>query len=165
MNKNLILSGIAVTALLMSGCGKHETSASLESEDMAEDMNSTLSNEVLLTPQEQAQPASANLDTVAPSTSMTAPQAMAARDSSEPYVKPTNKEIQQSLKNAGIYDGKVDGVVGPRTKKAIADFQAQNSLNADGRVGPQTWAKLGTYLNKASQAAPAASAPAPDVDN
>ena len=62
--------------------------------------------------------------------------------------KPTNKQIQQALKNAGLYDGKVDGNIGPKTKKAIEAFQTQNGLKADGKVGRKTWKAMSTYLNK-----------------
>ena len=61
---------------------------------------------------------------------------------------PTPQQIQQALKNAGLYNGSVDGVVGSRTKKAIEEFQAQNNLKADGKVGPKTWGTLGPYLNR-----------------
>ncbi|MDD5440325.1 MAG: peptidoglycan-binding protein [Candidatus Omnitrophica bacterium] len=74
------------------------------------------------------------------------------------YETPTVKEIQEALKNAKIYQGNVDGVLGPMTKKSIEDFQVQNGLVADGKVGPKTWAKLRPYLvaTEAPQTAPAA---------
>jgi peptidoglycan hydrolase-like protein with peptidoglycan-binding domain len=65
-----------------------------------------------------------------------------------PY-KPTAKEIQTALKNANFYMGEVDGKVGPKTKKAIEEFQKANNLQADGKVGPKTWAALSKYLNAA----------------
>jgi peptidoglycan hydrolase-like protein with peptidoglycan-binding domain len=65
-----------------------------------------------------------------------------------PY-KPTSKEIQMALKNAGFYAGVVDGKIGPQSKKAITDFQKANNLQADGKVGPKTWMVLGKYLNPA----------------
>ena len=68
-------------------------------------------------------------------------------------VKPTEKEIQQALKNAGLYDGEVDGKIGPRSKRAIEEFQAQNNLKADGKVGAKTWQKLKGYLNAQPMAA------------
>lgn len=76
---------------------------------------------------------------------------------SGPY-KPTANEIQTALKNAGYYNGKVDGKAGPMTKKAIEEFQKANSLTADGKVGPKTWALLSKSLNvePAKEAAPPA---------
>jgi peptidoglycan hydrolase-like protein with peptidoglycan-binding domain len=62
--------------------------------------------------------------------------------------KPSLQDIQKALKNAGFYKGEVDGVLGPKTKKAIEDFQAENSLIVDGKVGSKTWGKLKTYLNQ-----------------
>jgi peptidoglycan hydrolase-like protein with peptidoglycan-binding domain len=67
--------------------------------------------------------------------------------------KPTPKEIQQALKNAGLYDGKVDGNIGPKTKKAVEAFQGQNGLKADGKVGRKTWKALSVYLNKTTEVA------------
>lgn len=63
-----------------------------------------------------------------------------------PY-KPTNIEIQTALKNANFYIGEVDGKFGPKTKKAISDFQKANGLSADGKVGPKTWGLLSKFLN------------------
>ncbi len=68
-------------------------------------------------------------------------------DSPSGVDKPSVQNIQQALKNANIYLGKIDGVLGPKTKKAIESFQEQNSLKADGKVGSKTWQKLKTYLN------------------
>jgi len=57
-----------------------------------------------------------------------------------------NKDIQKALKAAGFYAGSVDGKIGPRSKKAIIDFQKAKGLKADGKVGPKTWAELEKYL-------------------
>ena len=62
-----------------------------------------------------------------------------------PY-KPTGIEIQTALKNAGFYSGNIDGKIGPKSKKAIEDFQSANNLKADGKVGLKTWEALGKYL-------------------
>ncbi len=60
--------------------------------------------------------------------------------------------IQTALKNAGLYQGEVDGKIGPKTKAAIKEFQRNNNLIDDGKVGPKTWSILKTYL----QSSPAA---------
>lgn len=63
-------------------------------------------------------------------------------------------DIQTALKNAGFYNGKIDGVKGEQTKKAIKAFQKANGLRDDGVVGPKTWELLSGYLSGAA-AAPA----------
>jgi peptidoglycan hydrolase-like protein with peptidoglycan-binding domain len=62
-------------------------------------------------------------------------------------LKPTTREIQQALKNAGFYQGNVDGKSGPMTREAIKEFQRVHGLTDDGVVGKQTWAKLKTYAD------------------
>ena len=59
---------------------------------------------------------------------------------------PSSQDIQQALKNLGLYDGSIDGNIGAKTKRAIREFQAQNDLKVDGKVGPKTWARLQTQL-------------------
>ena len=61
--------------------------------------------------------------------------------------KLTNKQIQKALKNAGYYDGTVDGKMGRKTKTAIKEFQKNNGLKADGVVGRNTKEKLLKYLS------------------
>lgn len=56
-------------------------------------------------------------------------------------------KIQQALKNAGYYRGKLDGKIGPETRSAVKAFQKDNGLEADGVVGRQTWSKLKVYLD------------------
>ncbi|MBU1912234.1 MAG: peptidoglycan-binding protein [Candidatus Omnitrophica bacterium] len=62
--------------------------------------------------------------------------------------KPSVQDIQQALKNAGLYEGKIDGILGPMTREAIKSFQSQNGLKSDGKVGSMTWQKLKEYLVK-----------------
>ena len=63
-----------------------------------------------------------------------------------PY-KPTSRDIQTALKNAGFYKGRIDGDIGPLSKEAIRQFQSENDLVVDGKVGPKTWVVLGEYLS------------------
>lgn len=60
------------------------------------------------------------------------------------------KEIQVYLKNAGFYSGRIDGVKGRNTRKAIKEFQHANGLAADGIVGPKTWELLSKYSSGAA---------------
>jgi peptidoglycan hydrolase-like protein with peptidoglycan-binding domain len=45
---------------------------------------------------------------------------------------------QRRLDMIGLYDGPLDGVVGPETKRAILGFQKSNSLERTGRLDQQT---------------------------
>ena len=65
------------------------------------------------------------------------------------------REIQRCLKNAGFYQGDVDGIKGRKTRAAIRKFQSANGLAADGVVGKKTWEALSKYSS--GNAAPAAS--------
>ena len=42
--------------------------------------------------------------------------------------------VQRRLGQLGYYRGVVDGVVGPRTRAAIASFESRNGLAVDGRI-------------------------------
>jgi len=57
-----------------------------------------------------------------------------------------NKEIQTALRAAGFYGGNIDGRIGPKTKRAIIEFQKAKGLKADGKAGPKTWAELEKHL-------------------
>lgn len=57
-------------------------------------------------------------------------------------------QVQKALKNAGSYDGKIDGKLGPKTRSAVMDFQRQHNLKPDGVIGKKTWAALNTYLSE-----------------
>lgn len=56
------------------------------------------------------------------------------------------KRIQSALQKAGFYKGKIDGKIGPQTKRAIKAFQRVNGLKANGIVGKRTAEKLNKYL-------------------
>jgi N-acetylmuramoyl-L-alanine amidase len=55
----------------------------------------------------------------------------------------TVKLIQRKLSDWGYYTGKVDGVYGSETEKAVRYFQSKNGLAVDGKAGPKTLAALG----------------------
>ncbi len=52
------------------------------------------------------------------------------------------EQIQQKLKDAGLYAGPIDGEFGGGTRSAVMTFQARNKLEVDGIVGPATWQVL-----------------------
>ena len=109
--------------------------------------------EIGSTEQENAElPTTENMQNAVGSTAAQMPTASPAMSSSPSVEKPSARDIQQALKNGNFYHGKVDGVLGPKTKKAIEDFQAQNNLKVDGKVGLQTWQKLKIYYNSSAPA-------------
>jgi murein L,D-transpeptidase YcbB/YkuD len=59
---------------------------------------------------------------------------------------PSATDIQTALKNAGYYSAEIDGKIGPKSKKAIEEFQRANGLKVDGKVGPKTWEVLSKHL-------------------
>ncbi|KAF1687399.1 hypothetical protein B1992_04665 [Pseudoxanthomonas broegbernensis] len=48
------------------------------------------------------------------------------------------REVQALLRGEGLYDGALDGLYGPRTRQALARFQAGNGLPATGAPDPAT---------------------------
>ena len=62
-------------------------------------------------------------------------------------LKPSTREVQQALKNAGFYQGSLDGKMGPSTRDAVKEFQRVHGLSDDGVVGKRTWAKLRGFAN------------------
>jgi len=55
--------------------------------------------------------------------------------------------MQVVLKSYGYYEGKIDGIFGNVSKKALVSLQKSNNIDADGKIGPQTCTLL---LNKQS---------------
>jgi hypothetical protein len=53
------------------------------------------------------------------------------------------RNMQQALSNQGHYRGRVDGVMGLRTRESIRAFQRTQNLPATGQIDPQTAHKLG----------------------
>ena len=146
--KNLVLVLVVVFALTtFIGCNKKK-------KDDAADLNGVATENVVSVTDSTANADMTNSVPVVVENSAAADvtePAMAPASSEVTSGKPTPKLIQQALKNAGIYDGKVDGNIGPKTKKAIEAFQTQNCLKADGKVGKKTWKALSVYLNKSAE--------------
>jgi peptidoglycan hydrolase-like protein with peptidoglycan-binding domain len=60
------------------------------------------------------------------------------------------RSAQQALMDKGYNPGPVDGVMGPRTKAAVTDFQRKEGLEANGSLDMQTMSRLGAQA-KASE--------------
>jgi len=164
--------GWAVMGLFVSGCASWPTSQSV----------SRLQSQVGMLEERVSQLEHASADAAAPAAAASAaapemsPAPMSAQDTvtSEPhhaaakYSKPSMREVQQALKNAGFYQGAVDGNMGPATEDAVKQFQHVQGLKEDGIAGRRTWAKLHPYLDhpvKTGEApAPAVEAPAPAAE-
>jgi peptidoglycan hydrolase-like protein with peptidoglycan-binding domain len=149
--KNFVLVLVVVFGLTtFIGCNKKKK------EDAADLNGVTTENVVSVTDTSTQNADTTNsvpvvVENVSAAASTDVPEPAMAPAAADVSGKPTPKEIQQALKNAGIYDGKVDGNVGPKTKKAIEAFQTQNGLKADGKVGRKTWKALSAYLNKPAE--------------
>ena len=63
------------------------------------------------------------------------------------------KRLQQSLEQAGYYDGPVDGAYGPATVEAVESVQREHDLPVTGAVDKATQAALQSDLSKAGGAA------------
>ena len=131
MNRNIVILALAV--LFLGGCATLEGPnlkkiSELETElKGARDENTLLKDKVKVL--EEALVAASKKEKVV-------------------FKMPTGNEIQQALKNAGFYNGEVDGQIGLATKEPIKKFQEKNELNADGVMGSRTWEKLAPYLEK-----------------
>ena len=142
--KRLLSFGVMVLVLMvLSGCGKKQEVEELQPITM--ESLSTVGS-----------PTQAAQDLRAPEAKILTTNAVAPAKEVLPLppqgpYKPTNIEIQTALKNAGFYSGSVDGKIGPKSKKAIEDFQSANGLKADGKVGPKTWEALSRHLIAATQ--------------
>jgi peptidoglycan hydrolase-like protein with peptidoglycan-binding domain len=52
------------------------------------------------------------------------------------------RQAQLELRNMGLYNGSLDGVVGPETKRALEQFQKNNGLDRTARLDQQTMVAL-----------------------
>ena len=134
MKRLLSLVVVVLALAALSGCGKKQEAEELQPitmESLGTIGTSAATTEVKA--QEVKVPVAVQVKEVLP----LPPQG--------PY-KPTGVEIQTALKHAGFYSGKIDGKIGPKSKKAIDDFQSANGLKVDGKIGPKTWEVLCKHL-------------------
>ncbi|MBF0122152.1 MAG: peptidoglycan-binding protein [Candidatus Omnitrophica bacterium] len=73
----------------------------------------------------------------------------AVNTQASPIIKATGVtavDLQKALKGAGLYDGKIDGKIGSKTRAAVIEFQKQHNLKSDGVVGQKTWGAMKSYI-------------------
>lgn len=150
--RTMLWVGMVIGALSMSGCAgqSHAKAITRLQSDMGllDQRVSQLERASLQPPSAalwpESQPTSAATATEESSVkvAVAAPSASSAQ-----YSK---REIQQALKNAGFYNGPVDGKIGPLTQEAIRQFQQAHGLKTDGVVGTQTWEQLAPYATLSS---------------
>ncbi len=64
-----------------------------------------------------------------------------------PYITgPDVETLQKELKLLGYYQGIIDGIYGPKTAEAVAEFQAAADMPATGSVARETWEKLASHF-------------------
>lgn len=76
-------------------------------------------------------------------TKIVAPQSVAVKFPQTSSIVITKKQLQTRLRDLGLYSGPIDGIVGTKTKSAIAAFQTQNSLPITGMADTKTLKALG----------------------
>jgi len=157
MNKIYSMVVVILALSVLAGCEQKKEeqlpletiNATFEEVEPSMAMEETLKSSA--TPAEQSTMSEGMTDTTS---AITALDSMSESLDHTIHEKPTDEQIQQALKNTGLYAGEIDGKIGPKSKKAIKDFQEQNGLTADGKVGPKTWERLGVYLNQTPAAIP-----------
>jgi peptidoglycan hydrolase-like protein with peptidoglycan-binding domain len=74
------------------------------------------------------------------------PSAFAVSPSEEKTVvlnKQDIKKVQEILRDKGYYTGEVDGLMGPKTRAGIRQYQKSENLPVTGRLDAETAAKIG----------------------
>ncbi|NEU30381.1 endopeptidase SpoIID/LytB [bacterium LRH843] len=64
------------------------------------------------------------------------------------------KELQEQLRNLGMFQGAADGQFNDATHHAVKQFQQEQRLSVDGIVGPKTWSSLAVAKPTGSTASP-----------
>jgi len=141
---SILLAGVCVFYFL--GCGKKQDMAEQTMpEPLSMDKLSSMSLEPTAKSTTSAETKNQETSTAALTVDTTFDPKLEQLPPAGPY-KPSVKEIQTALKNAGFYNSQIDGALGPMTKKSIEEFQKANGLTADGKVGLKTWNALSKYL-------------------
>jgi peptidoglycan hydrolase-like protein with peptidoglycan-binding domain len=140
MVKRIVLLGLmAVFMFSLSGCATTRKNDEL--------LTQGLKNKIMAL-EAQINEKDNEINSLKESMSKSSEESALSTDKAGAFNQADGKQIQTALKNAGYYDGLIDGKMGKKTRRAIRGFQKANNLNADGKVGKQTWAVLSGYLEK-----------------
>jgi hypothetical protein len=64
------------------------------------------------------------------------------------------KDAQQKLKDQGLYNGDIDGLIGPQTRSAIKQFQQSKGLTVNGKLDEKTLNAIGVSPAGGAQPSP-----------
>ncbi|WIF94215.1 spore cortex-lytic enzyme [Caminicella sporogenes] len=78
-------------------------------------------------------------------------KAMGISDKKLPSYSREVEIAQKKLKQWGYYKGPIDGIYGSKTYIAVVNFQRKNGLKVDGYIGPQTRKALGITIKAVSR--------------
>jgi UrcA family protein len=88
--------------------------------------------------------------------STTQSQSQSSPSSARPAARSSDvMQAQHTLAAAGLYDGKVDGIDGPKTEWALKQFQKQHYLRQTGKLDWHTKQNLALYQGSGSRSASA----------
>ncbi len=54
--------------------------------------------------------------------------------------------VQAALMRRGVYDGDIDGLLGPKTRAALKAFQQSEGISQTGRMDIETLTRLGISI-------------------
>lgn len=64
------------------------------------------------------------------------------------------RDVQQKLQADNLYSGKIDGIPGPQTRRAVAEYQKQNGLRVTANLDRQTRDSLAGTTGAGTSQAP-----------
>lgn len=132
----------------------YSSEAPTDSSSSSQASGSTEPSATMQSPQDQAAVGSESSDSSASaqapseqlpsaSESTSASGAGMAGGSTQQLDSQTVQDIQQALNDKGFDSGKVDGIMGPNTQKALRDFQEDQGMQASGQPDQETLSALG----------------------
>lgn len=135
---------LGILCFVITGCKKKESESPFKNQLPEDNATITISST-----EDMAEPMALEQGKESMVAASTTPIESTGVDSST-STAPAPEAVQTALKNAGYYNGEIDGKIGPKSKEAVLSFQKDNGLTADGKVGPKTWAKLKPHLDQQS---------------